>query len=56
MLFTQIHKTCQLGSGKKYSWGLATTHAFYSPILLHLIIRSLMTSELTVSGEQQEER
>lgn len=56
MLFAQVHKTRQVGNGNTFKLGSATTHAFYSPktetILLHLRIRSLMTSEL----EQQEKR
>lgn len=45
---------------RNLSWGLSTTHAFYSPktetVLLPLVIRSPMTSDLTVSVEQQEKR
>lgn len=60
MLPAQVRVTCKWEMGINLSWGLSIAHAFYSQetetIPLHLIIRSLMTSEATISMERQEKK
>lgn len=60
MSFGQVHMTCKWEMGINLSWGLSSTHAFYSQktetIPLHLIMRFLMTSEATISVEWPEKK